>query len=58
MLADLTEVLLAELSGISLPIPLDVPTLLLGIVGLSFSTTSTSLRSSSSLSAGREATNS
>ena len=58
LLRDIAEVLLAEFYGISHLLPFDVPTLLLWIFGLYFSTTSTSLRSSSSLSAGGEAKNS
>ena len=56
----LTEVLLAELTGVALPLPLPlaVPTLLLWIFGLDFSTTSKSLICSSSLSDEGEATNS
>ena len=44
------EVLLTEISGVALPLLLAVPTLLLYIFGLDFSTTSTSLKSLSSLS--------
>ena len=54
MLADIIEVLLAEISGVALPLPLAVPTLLLWIFGLDFSTTLTSLTSSSLLSVGAE----
>ena len=50
LLEYLTEVLLTELSGVALPLLLAVPTLLLYIFGLDFSTTSTSLKSLSSLS--------
>ena len=50
LLVDLTEDLLVYLSGVSLPLPLAVSTLLPWIFGLDFYTTSISLRSLSLLS--------
>ena len=57
LLEGITEVLLSDLSGVAIPLPLAVPTLLLWIFGLYFSTTLTSLRSSLFLSSGGEAKN-